>query len=99
MLYKFVKPIYWHQGMAYCNIRVEKLREARDNAEPFILQLPEGFCKPRDPRELLKTGNKVKQVFLRPDEPMKMIGAYFELEPPEMQERIAQDPYLQDKYR
>ena len=75
----FKKPTHWTNGRAWINIDVDKVRKAKKRREMVEVILPEGECKPIDPNSLLKYGKRTEAVFLYPDNPMKLVGAYYEL--------------------
>lgn len=95
---KFSKPLYWKAGLAYLNLDENKLREIKKKKCKVVISLPQGFTKPVSPENILKYGKKTEQIFLRPNEPMRMRGYFYELFNNETQERIKQDIHFWDYY-
>jgi hypothetical protein len=87
----FTKPCSWQGDKAYINLDVRKVKEARKKKCFIVVKLPQGFCRPVDPKALLKYGKKFKEVFLYPDNPMELVGQYFTLFDEETQQRIKED--------
>ncbi len=79
----FQKPCHETAGKYWINLNIEKVKEARKRKETITIILPEGRCKPVDPRALLKYGVKTEAVFLYKNFPMKLVGSYFTLMTPE----------------
>ncbi len=79
----FHKPCHETAGRYWINLDVRKVKEARKRKEMITVILPEGRCKPVDPRALLKYGVKTEAVYLYPDNPMRLVGSYFSLMTPE----------------
>jgi hypothetical protein len=90
-LINFSKPCHWTDNKAFINLRAEIVKSAKKNNEMIVVKLPEGYCKPVDPKALIKYGTKTEAVYLYPDNPMSLIGSYFELLPESDQERIKLD--------
>ena len=93
---QFSKPTHWEENKAWINLRKEFVEQAKKAKTYIVVKLPQGYCKPVDPAKLLKYGKKTEAVFLYPENPMKLIGAYFELYPQETQAWIDSDPYFWD---
>ena len=75
----FNKPTHETDGKYWINLSVEKIREAKKRKEMIEVVLPQGECHPVSPERLLKYGVKTQAVYLYPDKPMKLIGAYYGL--------------------
>ena len=91
---QFYKPTHWTENKAWINLRQEFVEKAKKAKAYIVIKLPQGYCKPVDPAKLLKYGKKTEAVFLYENNPMKLIGSYFELYPQEKQEWIESDPYF-----
>lgn len=91
---QFYKPTHWTENKAWINLRQEFVEKAKKAKVYIVIKLPQGYCKPVDPAKLLKYGKKTEAVFLYENNPMKLIGSYFELYPQEKQEWIESDPYF-----
>lgn len=68
------KPLYDN----FVNIRDTYLRTAIRQGKLLRVTIPQGTAVV-DPREWVATGKVSYQVFLRPDEPMKLVGNYVPL--------------------
>lgn len=68
------KPLYDN----FVNIRDSYLKTAIRQGKLLRVTIPQGTAVV-DPKEWVTTGKKVKQVFLRPDEPMVLYGNYVPL--------------------
>ena len=90
----FNKPTHWTDNKAWINLNVEFVKKAKKEKKYIVIKLPEGYCKPVDPNELLRNGVKTEAVFKGFETPMKLVGGYYELFSPEVQERIENDPYF-----
>ena len=90
---EFGKPLYWDGDSAYINLSIDLVKKMRKENLKIVIRLPEGYCKPVDPRMVLKLGKKTDKVFLRPEDPMKLIGYYYKLFSPDIQERIKEDSH------
>lgn len=93
-LIKFQKPTHWTEGQAWINLNIEEVKRAKTNEEMIVIELPQGFCKPVSPSILLKYGKKTEAVYLYPQNPMKLVGAYYSLLSPNQQEQAKSDPYF-----
>jgi len=91
---QFNKPTHWSENKAWINLNEWLGLKAKKIKANIVVKLPEGYCKPKSPAELLKNGIKTEAVFLRPDEPMKLIGDYFQLYEKDKQEEIRYNTYF-----
>jgi len=91
---QFNKPTHWSDNKAWINLRLDFVEAAKKAKQYIVIKLPEGYCKPMNPKTLLKYGTKTQAVFLYPNNPMELVGAYYELFPPDIQEWIKNDPYF-----
>jgi len=92
----FNKPTHWSDNKAWINLRVDFVEAAKKAKQYIVIKLPEGYCEPMNPTTLLKYGTKTQAVFLYPNHPMELVGAYYTLFPPKTQEWIKNDPYFWD---
>lgn len=75
----FSKPAHKTGDKYWVNLNIDIIRKARKQKEMIEVVLTAGICKAVDPKWLLKNGVKTEAVYLRPDEPMKLVGNYYEL--------------------
>lgn len=68
------KPLYDN----FVNIRDTYIKTAIRQGKLLKVTIPQGTAVV-DPKEWVATGKVVKQVFLRPDEPMRLVGNYVPL--------------------
>lgn len=79
MKYKVIeikKPMYETKGDYYLTIRTEKLESAIKYKQMVKLVIPELGSYWLNPDKWIKTGKVADQVFLRPDEPLRLTGNY-----------------------
>lgn len=93
-IYQFNKPTHETGGRYYINLQVEKVENAKKNKEHIIIKLPQGFCEPVNPSTLLKHGTRTEAVYKFENNPMRLVGAYYQLFSEGLQERIKYDPYF-----
>ena len=91
---KFSIPLYEKDNQAFINLDVEKLKEAKKGKCKVVVVLNGKYCKPVDPSIILKTGKKSEQVFLFPENPMKLRGYFFSLFDEETQQKIKEQPHF-----
>lgn len=84
----FSKPTHETDGRYWVNLDIRKIEAAKKNKEWIVVKLPQGCCKPVSPENLLKYGKRTEAVYLYPNNPMKLVGSYFELLPKEKEEEI-----------
>jgi len=69
LVIKIEKPLYTYDDADCVRIAEKYVKEATHNCQFLVVRTPKGE-KQFMPKELRKQGKKVKEVFLRPDEPM-----------------------------
>lgn len=67
----FEKPLYSYQDYDVVRVHDKYVRQASLDSQFIVIITPQGE-KVFFPKQLKKEGKKVKEVFLRPDEPMVM---------------------------
>ena len=87
MKYKIIqinKPLFTtHKDEHYLTIRTDKLERAIENKQTVRLIVPELGTYLVDPKKWIASGKVADQVFLRPDEPLRLTGNYLEKFPKE----------------
>ena len=69
LVIEITKPMYTYEDADCVRIAEKYVKEATQNCQFLVVRTPKGE-KQFFPKELRKQGKKVKEVFLRPDEPM-----------------------------
>lgn len=85
---QFNKPTHETENRYWINLDIHKIENAKKNKEMIVVKLPQGICKPISPESLLKYGKRTEAVYLYENNPMKLIGAYYELADKEEQMKI-----------
>jgi hypothetical protein len=65
------KPIYSYQDYDVVRVNKKYIDDAIHNFQALVITTPKGE-KTMWPKQIKKEGKRVKEVFLRPDEPMVM---------------------------
>ena len=90
----FEKPTHETDGKYWINLQIEYVKRVKTAKKFIVIKLPQGFCQPVNPNNLLKYGKKTEAVYLYPNNQMKLVGQYYELFNEGIQERIKFDPYF-----
>jgi len=87
-IWSFDKPTHLTPDgkQAWINLSVDKVKAFKKAHQMIEIKLPQGYCRPVDPSNLLKYGKKTKATFLYTDNPMKLVGGYFTIMSPEEKE-------------
>jgi hypothetical protein len=88
-----LKPLYIYEGVPFVNIRDKYLKQAKYQGKLLKITTPT-TTHYTTPEAWIKTGKKLKEVFLFPNRPMKLVGNYATDNKPPVEHEINMDNYL-----
>jgi len=72
MIVDIEKPLYEHNNISTVRVSLDIVKQAIHNFVKLVVRTPKGE-KEFWPKEVKKSGKKVKEIFLRPEEPMVLV--------------------------